>query len=58
MFVKVHAMERLLLNMKDMREFFSYNVPFNMIGDSIDFDLVELTVLKCFQLANLHKTIM
>ena len=51
-------MKTYILNMKDMREFFSYNVPFNMIGDSIDFDLVELTVLKCFQLANLHNAML
>jgi len=43
---------------KDMREFFSYNVPFNMIGDAIDFDLIEQIVLKCFQLANLHNSML
>lgn len=43
---------------KDMREFFSYNVPFNMIGDAIDFDLIEQIVLKCFQLTNLHNSML
>ena len=47
-------MKEYILNLRDMREFFSYNVPFNMIGDPIDFQMLELILLKCFQLTNLH----
>lgn len=47
-------MKDYILNLRDMREIFSYNVPFNMVGDPIDFQMLELILLKCFQLANLH----
>ena len=49
-------MEEFILNLKDIREFYSYNIPYNMIN-SIDFNMLETILLKCYQLANLHNNI-
>lgn len=38
----------------NMREIFSYNVPYNMIDKAVDIDVLEQILLKCFQLAHLH----
>ena len=45
-------------DLKNMRECFSYHVPFNIIGDFKDFDLMEDMLLKCYQLAHLHNSML
>jgi len=50
--------EKVILESRNMREFYSYNIPNNMAGALLDFCLIEDILLKCYQLANLHSWIL